>query len=207
MRSRISHGVHRTRFLSFSGGAANLPSEEAQRTLKKYAAVASVGVLVMYLGKNSILMTDAGMTYVVQNNRTGELDVHTEPGIHRRVPFFSSVTSYRQVITASFEGKEAVNTRFADTYVGMVPVTFRFKLPLQAESVRKMHREFRSEANLIDSLLMRNGEWPRPSIHSLCPPLPSSSLGAYSLNVDYSLLALTLRSRKRHRHHSDAVHG
>ena len=98
-------------------------------------------------------MTDAGVTYVVQNNLTGQLDVHTEPGIHYIVPFFSTVTDYKQVITSTFEADEAVIARFADTYVGMIPVTFRFKLPAGPEGVRKMHREFRSETK---SLLMRN---------------------------------------------------
>jgi len=115
-----------------------------------------VGGAVFYLAKNSILMTDAGVTYVVQNNLTGTLDVHTEPGIHHRVPFFSTVTPYKQVITSTFEGPQAVTARFADTYVGMIPVTFRFKLPSHPEGIRKMHREFRSESNLVQSLLMRN---------------------------------------------------
>ena len=55
----------------------------------------------------------------------------------------------------TFEADEAVIARFADTYVGMIPVTFRFKLPADPEGVRKMHREFRSETNLVKSLLMR----------------------------------------------------
>merc|ERR1719218_51696 len=38
----------------------------------------------------------------------------------------------------------------------MIPVTFRFKLPRNEDAVRKMHREFRSEGNLVQSLLMRN---------------------------------------------------
>ena len=101
-------------------------------------------------------MTDAGITYVVQNQLTGTLDVYTEPGLHRRVPFFSTVTSYKQVITATFDGPNSVNARFADTYMGSIPVTFRFKLPLNHDGVRKMHREFRSESNLVQSLLMRN---------------------------------------------------
>merc|ERR1719399_1989978 len=38
----------------------------------------------------------------------------------------------------------------------MIPVTFRFKLPTNADGIRKLHREFRSESNLVQSLLMRN---------------------------------------------------
>ena len=99
---------------------------------------------------------DAGVTYVVQNQLTGALEVYTEPGLHRRVPFFSSVTPYKQVITATFDQRNSVTARFADTYVGHIPVTFRFKLPAHPDGIRKMHREFRSETNLVDSLLMRN---------------------------------------------------
>merc|ERR1719359_1217186 len=86
------------------------------------------------------------------------MDVYNEPGLHRRVPFFSSVTAYKQVITQSFEGRDEVTARFADTYVGHIPVTFRFKMPTKPEQVLKVHREFRSEHNLVASLLMRNAE-------------------------------------------------
>ena len=112
-----------------------------------------MGGLAFYLAKNSVLMTDAGVTYVVQNQLTGALEVYTESGFCR-VPFFSSVTPYRQVITANFEGK-ALLPHAADTYVDH-PVTFRFKLPSNPDGIRKMHREFRNEHNLVTSLLMRN---------------------------------------------------
>jgi len=93
-------------------------------------ALAAGGGLLLWVARNSFLMTDAGVTYVVQNQLTGSLDVYTEPGLHRRVPFFSSVTPYKQVITVNFEGQQSITARFADTYMGSLPVTFRFKLPL-----------------------------------------------------------------------------
>ena len=111
----------------------------------KSVGAAAVAGSVVWVAKNSVLMTDAGVTYVVQNNLTGVMDVYSEPGLHRRVPFFSSVTAYKQVVTQSFEGKDEVTARFADTYVGHIPVTFRFKLPTHPEEVLKIHREFRSE--------------------------------------------------------------
>lgn len=130
---------------------ANLPNIPG-----KWIAIAGGTALLLWMAKNSVIMTDAGITYVVQNQLTGTLDVYTEPGLHRRVPFFSTVTSYKQVITATFDGPNSVNARFADTYMGSIPVTFRFKLPLNHDGIRKMHREFRSESNLVQSLLMRN---------------------------------------------------
>jgi len=132
----------------------------------RYIAAAGAASVGAYAVKNSVLMADAGVTYVIQNQLTGTLDVITEPGLYRRVPFFSSVTAYKQVITATFGDRiqdHAINqhtqpvvARFADTYVGMIPVTFRFKLPSVPGEIRKMHREFRSETNLVNSLLMRN---------------------------------------------------
>jgi len=141
-------------FNKFEGAFKNF--EPDPNALMRYAALAAGVGMVLYCARNSVLMTDAGVTYVVQNNITGSLEVYTEPGLYRRVPFFSSVTPYRHVITSNFDGRDAVTARFADTYVGHIPVTFRFKLPANPDSVRKMHREFRSESNLVQSLLNRN---------------------------------------------------
>merc|ERR1719502_1903086 len=141
---------------TFDPRAALLAAPKIPPGVGRLLAAAAAGGVALYLAKNSVLMTDAGVTYVVQNQLTGNLDIYTEPGVYRRLPFFSTVTPYKQVITATFEGDRSVTARFADTYVGMIPVTFRFKLPPNKEGIRKMHREFRSEENLVSSLLMRN---------------------------------------------------
>ncbi|POF59855.1 hypothetical protein CRN58_06585, partial [Vibrio vulnificus] len=51
---------------------------------------------------------------------------------------------------------DPVQVRFADTYIGQIPVTFRFKLSTDPEALIKMHREFRNNSNLIDALLVKN---------------------------------------------------
>ena len=153
-------------------GSDGFSSEHVQELLKLTPSLKVVAQLVgagfmFYLIKNSYIRTDAGITYVLQNSLTGELRVFTEPGIHFRLPFFTQVTSYKQVITASFgeEGgnstvmfsqKEAVRVRFADTYVGLVPCTFRFRLSSDPDQIRQMHKDFRSETRLSDTLLARN---------------------------------------------------
>lgn len=123
----------------------------------------AIGALAVM--KSSILMTDAGYTYVHQNNITGALDVFTEPGIHVRMPFLSKITRYDQVITVSFGNNQgeafyqrlpALQVRFADTYTGQVPATFRFKLSHSPEQIIQMHREFRSNDNLIETMLIKN---------------------------------------------------
>ncbi|EKE70268.1 SPFH domain-containing protein [Gallaecimonas xiamenensis] len=128
--------------------------------------VTALGLLLaLGIANSSVLMTDAGYTYVHQNNLTGELDVFTEPGIHFRMPFFSKITRYDQVVTVSFgnsQGEEffqrldPLHVRFADTYTGQVPATFRFKLSHNPDAVKNMHQEFRSNDNLIDTLLVKN---------------------------------------------------
>lgn len=127
---------------------------------------AGIGILVIIgLIKGSVLMTDAGYTYVYQNNITGTLDVFSEPGIHFRMPFLSKVTPYDQVITVSFGNNQgeafyqkldALPVRFADTYTGTVPATFRFRLSHDPKELITMHREFRSNDNLIENMLIKN---------------------------------------------------
>lgn len=114
----------------------------------------------LYAGKESVLFTNAGYIYVIQNNISGSLTVKSEPGITLRAPFFSSVTMYKQIVTTSFEDKNRTDTtirvRFADTYIGQIPATFRFKLPLDEMRMKKIHKDFRSEMNLTETLLDRN---------------------------------------------------
>ena len=131
---------------------------------KKVLAGVGLSACGLFLLSESIFISDAGISYVQQNSLTGELAVYSKPGVHFRVPFFSNVTAYKQVITASFGEKEQslfctpdpVKVRFADTYTGGVPCTFRFRLSSDDESMRKIHKEFRSESNFAEKLLARN---------------------------------------------------
>ncbi|MDD1781502.1 hypothetical protein LRP49_09870 [Enterovibrio sp. ZSDZ35] len=146
----------------------SLKMEQRRQMVRTGLKAAIYGLPLLVVGftvNNSVLMTDAGYTYVHQNNMTGELDVFTEPGIHFRMPFLSKITQYSQVITVSFGNNtgedfyqrlDPVQVRFADTYIGQIPVTFRFKLSNDPEAVKKMHREFRNNSNLIDALLVKN---------------------------------------------------
>ncbi|SET06200.1 SPFH domain-containing protein [Thorsellia anophelis] len=128
--------------------------------------ILAIGIVsIAGIAKSSVLMTDAGYTYIYQNNITGTLDVFSEPGIHFRMPFLSKITRYDQVVTVSFgnnQGEafyqrlEALPVRFADTYTGTVPATFRFRLSHDPKEITTMHREFRSNDNLIESMLIKN---------------------------------------------------
>jgi len=133
-------------------------------TLKKFAGIIII-VLVGFLFINAAyFQTESGYTYHYQNTLTGAIDVYTEPGVHFQVPFFSRVTPYKQVMTVAFGStdgervsrtRRSITVRFADTYTGEIPTTFRYKLPLNKEKIATIHREFRSLDNLLDALLTK----------------------------------------------------
>ena len=132
--------------------------------------------VVLILGSNGWFQTNAGYTYVYQNNLTGELSCYSEPGVHFRIPFLSKVTEYKQVLTINFgenikdnsrnqpnyftqqssKQKGGISVRFADTYTGLIPATFRFKLSTNSEKFIQMHKEFRTFDNLVDAMLVKN---------------------------------------------------
>ena len=83
---------------------ANLPgiptSIPKQLSPWTIGAIAS-GATALYIANQTVLFTDAGFIYVIQNNLSGSLSIKSEPGIHLRVPFFSNVTFYKQIISRS----------------------------------------------------------------------------------------------------------
>merc|ERR1711871_300245 len=87
-----------------SGGARKLPElPKLPSSIGGVGAGAIVAGGCVLMGvKQSYFLTDAGVTYVHQNTLTGKIDVYVEPGIHFRMPFFSTVSEYKQVITESF---------------------------------------------------------------------------------------------------------
>jgi regulator of protease activity HflC (stomatin/prohibitin superfamily) len=128
-------------------------------TLKKFAALIIIGLLAFLFINRGYFQTEAGFTYHYQNTVTGAVEVYTEPGVHFRLPWFSKVTRYKQVVTISFGSTtkigDAVIVRFADTYTGQIPATFRYKLPLDPDKIGKIHRDFRSSENLAGALLVK----------------------------------------------------
>ena len=146
----------------FSPANANLPwyndPKVAAKVAAKFAGSLLVGTGALVGVSRGIILTDAGMMYVVQNNLNGSLTVISEPGVHWCNPLFSSVTPYNKVITTCFEMNEnrSIRVRFADTYVGNISASFRFKLPADHTEMIKIHNEFRSHENLMDVLLARN---------------------------------------------------
>jgi len=132
-----------------------------------WIVIAMIAVIMFFSFIGSFyFQTEVGYTYHYQNTMTGGTAVYTEPGLHAKVPMFSRVTPYKQVVTVAF-GNEDIsqhkltrrnaefNVLFADTYRANISATFRFKLPIIDESMENIHRDFRSFDNLVDALLVR----------------------------------------------------
>ena len=60
--------------------------------------------------------------------------------------------------SVNFDINHPVGVRFADTYTGLVPATFRFRLPVDSKSIIRMHKDFRSENSVYNQLLTRNAK-------------------------------------------------
>lgn len=122
------------------------------------------GLLVLFLALSTWFTTSEGYIYYVQNKLTGSTTVYSEPGVHLKMPMFTTVNEYKRVATIDNTLVEGTYTRdgqpisvtFADTYSGTVPATFRYRLPTDEENFRKLHQEFRSYNNLVDTLLVNN---------------------------------------------------
>lgn len=134
-------------------------------------------IVVWMVARSAYFETEAGYTYHYQNTFAGTETVYFEPGIHLRMPYFSRITRYKQVMTISFgedsgQEKESflsssphmtriatpLQVRFADTYTGLISATFRFKLPRNPEKVKYFHRDFRTFDNLVDALLAKTAK-------------------------------------------------
>lgn len=136
----------------------------------KIGTIAGASLLALVVGFSSFFTTDGGYNYVVQNTMSGTYNVITEPGTHLKMPFFTRITKYKQAATLNFSGtaetasdtgsftanEPAINVTFADTYTGDIPANFRFRLPRGEQEMLKIHEEFRSFDNLVDSLLTKN---------------------------------------------------
>ena len=67
------------------GNIPDIPAPSAS-----LVAAAVVGASALYLAKRGEMMTDAGVTYVVQNNLTGQINLKKKKiprrAVHRHVP-------------------------------------------------------------------------------------------------------------------------
>lgn len=138
--------------------------QDPTKSAMKIAKYLGGGIAAAVVGLSTWFTTSDGYIYYVQNKLTGSTTVYSEPGFHLKMPGFTSIYEYRRVATIDNTDVEGSYTRdgqpisvtFADTYSGTVPATFRYRLPTDEENFRKLHQEFRSYENLVDTLLVNN---------------------------------------------------
>ncbi|MCG8684942.1 MAG: hypothetical protein MI892_08715 [Desulfobacterales bacterium] len=136
------------------------------------AAAIVVTMAIIMFGGMFWFQTEAGYSYHYQNTLTKVENVYTTPGVHFKLPGFSTITRYKQVFTVDYssdvaamlDGKrerlskiatsinKPINVLFADTYTADIPGAFRFKLPIDHNKFLNIHHDFRSFENLVRSL-------------------------------------------------------
>lgn len=140
--------------------------QQIAKLIKRVAWMVPTGLLALILVFSSWFTTSEGYQYFVQNKLTGNTTVYSEPGVHLKMPFFTNVYTYKRVATIDMTTDNGAFTRdlgpisvgFADTYTGAVPATFKYRLPTDEENFRKLHQDFRSFENLVDTLLVNNSK-------------------------------------------------
>lgn len=140
-------------------------SNTIKKLIVNLSIIFVVIMLLFFIAEQGYFQTEAGYTYHYQNTLLGDVKIYTEPGVHFKIPFFSRATPYKQVMTVAFgnleeetnltRSKQAITVRFADTYTGNIPATFRFKLPQDKRKITIIHQEFRGFENLVDALLIK----------------------------------------------------
>jgi hypothetical protein len=140
-----------------------LPSS-ISNNMKKLLVLLFVVLLALWMISATYFQTEAGYTYHYQNTLFGNVEIYTEPGVYFRTPWFSRLTSYKQVMTVMFGNDDnahvthiqrPITVRFADTYTGEISATFRYKLPRDPQKIINLHQDFRSFENLVEALLTK----------------------------------------------------
>ena len=132
-------------------------------TVKLLIATAVLGMLSI-VGYTILFENNpAGYTMVVQAPVSGDLSVHSSPGVVWTG--FGSVTMYKQVPTISFGNENStlesgqagpVSVRFNDNGTATVYGNARFVLPTDKELMIGIHKRHRSYEHLIEQLLIKH---------------------------------------------------
>ena len=116
------------------------------------------GFLVFIIAWNSFYIV-GGTEYAIERTPSGEMQGIVEPGIHFKIPFLSSLHFYDQFQTVAYidddDDDEGVGSMkriaFADTYMGYIGGTIRYKLSSNPDLLINMHKAYVNERNLLES--------------------------------------------------------
>ncbi|MGK0290582.1 MAG: hypothetical protein ACI86H_002041 [bacterium] len=101
-------------------------------------------------------------SHIVLQTITGKLTIISKPGPYLR--FFGTPHYYKKAVAVNFTGKRKtqassvlpkIKVRFSDTSLGDAMGVVRFRLPVSANKLAKIHKDFGSQAALLSNLLER----------------------------------------------------
>ena len=120
-----------------------------------------VAISMLFIVPMSVGINDAGYRTVVQWPN-GTTFVKFSPGMYMQA--FGSTWEYNDVITFDFKEGESsegatidqnqINVRYQDGGLGSVNGVVRFRLPVDKETMLKVHKEFRSNKGVAHKLLI-----------------------------------------------------
>lgn len=121
---------------------------------KKLISGVSLGVVLLVVGISSaslVEVNDAGNMQVKQGVLSGDLSCKMDAGPYFQG--FGKITTYPIADTYEFEENGGLPTRFNDGAKATVKGSFRYLLPADCKALTEVHRKFRSQRGIENSLI------------------------------------------------------
>lgn len=112
--------------------------------------IAICAILTIAFGTQLVETNTAGYMQVKQAAVSGDMSVHTEPGMYSQM--FGEIHTYKVSGVYDFE-TTPINVQFNDASKAGVTGQIKFKLPRTPEKLLKIHRDFRSYDNMVADLV------------------------------------------------------
>ena len=123
------------------------------------AGLAVAGIISLILADNVVEVVDAGEIVVKQGFWTGELTIWTDPG--PKLQLFGKCTHYKKSSQFWFSSSkdqgtptdQSIQMRFNEGGHARLSGSVRYTLPLDYDSMKKLHTDFRSLESIDQSLI------------------------------------------------------
>lgn len=105
-----------------------------------------------------------GGEFVREQNPSGGHEWVLAQGLHFKVPFFSRLDRFTQMVTIDMAGdvdeaasvdRDPISIKFSDTYSGIIQTSWRFSLPANPDLLEKIYQATKSQKSLGQNTLLR----------------------------------------------------
>lgn len=111
-----------------------------------------VSLIVLALSSQLFEINHAGYVQVKQAAGSGEMTVRMQPGMYPQM--FANIHEYKISDVYDFhDPSEQINVRFNDAATAQISGQIKYRLPLQADDILKIHQDFRSDAAVHSDLI------------------------------------------------------